>query len=66
MPLTPHRSWLSTAMLACLPARPLLVRLQPEHALPAARFPLLRLNLNPSSASSRTPSRAGSRSGDLT
>jgi hypothetical protein len=66
MPLTPHKSWLSTATLGCFPARPLLVRLRTEHSLPTARFSLLRLNWSPSSASSRTPSREPSRPCHLT
>ena len=61
MPLTPHKSWLSTAILACFPARSLLVRLQTEQSLPAARFPFVRLNSNSSSAASSTPSKAVSR-----
>ena len=56
--MTPHRSWLSTATLACLPARPLLVRLQTEQSPPAAHFPFVQLNPNSSSAASRTPSKA--------
>jgi hypothetical protein len=39
MPLILHRTWLSTAMLACFPARPLLVRLQIKQSLPAGPFP---------------------------
>ena len=66
MPLIPHKGWLSTATLACLPTRPLRVRLQTEHTLPEGRSPSLRLNLSPSSASSRTPSRAGNRPSLLT
>jgi hypothetical protein len=61
MPLTPHKNWLSTALLACFPARPLLVRLQAEQSLPAARFPFVRLNKNSSPAASSTPSKAVSR-----
>jgi hypothetical protein len=59
--LTPHKTWLSTATLACFQARPLLVRLQTEQSLPAARFPIVRLPSNPSSAESRMPSKAASR-----
>jgi hypothetical protein len=55
--LTPHRTWLSTATLACFPARPLLVRLQTKQSLPAARFPFVRLHSSPSSAQSRMPSK---------
>jgi hypothetical protein len=61
MPLTPHRTWLSTAMLACFPPRPLLVRLQAKQSLPAACFPSLRLHSRPPSAQSRMPSKAISR-----
>jgi hypothetical protein len=57
-PLTPHRTWLSSATLACLPTRPLLLRLQAEQSLPAGRFPFVRLSSNPSSAESRMPSKA--------
>jgi hypothetical protein len=55
MPLIPHRTWLSTAMLACFPAGPLLVRI--KQSLPAARFPSARLHSSPSSAQSRMPSK---------
>jgi hypothetical protein len=61
MPLILHRTWLSTAMLACFPARPLLVRLQTKQSLPAARFPPVRLHSSPSLAPSRIPSKAVSR-----
>jgi hypothetical protein len=47
MPLIPHRTWLSTAMLACFRAGPLLVRLQTKQSLPAARFPIRPASLKP-------------------
>ena len=58
MLLTPHRTCLSTATLACFPTRPLLVRLQTKQSLPAARFPFARPHSNPSSEQSHMPSRA--------
>jgi len=61
MPSTPHRTWLSTATLACFPARPLLVRLLTEQSFSAARFPTFRLHSNPSSVRSPLPSKAVSR-----
>ena len=57
IPLTPHRTWLSTAILACFPARLLFVRLQPKQSFPAPRFPSVRLHPSPSSALPRTPAR---------
>ena len=47
IPLTPHRIWLSTATLACFPARPLLMRLHTRTEPPAPRFPSARLRLKP-------------------
>ena len=38
IPLTPHRTWLGTARLACFPACPLFVRLQTRTEPPGAPF----------------------------
>ncbi len=56
-PLTPHKDLLSTATLACLPARPPHVCIKSEHNLLTGRFPSVRPNLSPSSPRSCTPSR---------
>jgi hypothetical protein len=55
--LTPHRTWLSTAMIACSPARPLPVRLQTKQSFSAPRFQFIPLHSSPFSALLRMPSR---------